>query len=140
MNSSPNADAKPLENRFVLDASALLASILREPGADAVDEAMRAGSFASTINEAEALSRLVDLGFLDRDAEDALGALEYVPVEFTPEHAVRSGRMRLPTRQFGLGLGDRACLALAASLNLPVMTADRIWTQLDVGVEVVLCR
>ncbi len=140
MNSSPNADAKQPENSFVLDASALLVSILRERGADFVDAAMRAGAYASTVNAAEAFSRLVDLGFTDEDAEAALGGLEFIAMDFTAEHARGAGKLRLPTRQFGLGLGDRSCLALAVSLDLPVLTADRIWIQLDIGVEVVLCR
>jgi PIN domain nuclease of toxin-antitoxin system len=136
----PNADAKPPENRVVLDASALIASILKEPGADSVDAAMRSGACASAVNEAEVISRLVDLGFTENDAEGALDDLEYAAFEFSSDHALRSGRMRLATRPYGLGLGDRACLALAQSLGLPVMTGDRIWAQLDLGVEVVLCR
>jgi PIN domain nuclease of toxin-antitoxin system len=44
------------------------------------------------------------------------------------------------TRQAGLSLGDRACLALGLTRGLPVLTADRVWAQLDVGVEVVVCR
>ena len=114
--------------------------IKREPGADAVDTAMRAGACASTVNIAEAFSRLVDLGFTAQEAETALNALEYVAVDFSAGQANASGSLRLATRQYGLGLGDRACLALAIDLRLPVVTADRIWTQLDVGVEVVLCR
>jgi ribonuclease VapC len=140
MNSSPSADEKPPENRYVLDASALLASILREPGAEAVDDAIASGALASTVNEAETYSKLVDLGLSDDAAEAALERLEYAAVEFTPEHALTSGRLRGTTRTFGLSLGDRACLALALSLELPVLTADRVWSQLDVGVDVVLCR
>jgi PIN domain nuclease of toxin-antitoxin system len=37
-------------------------------------------------------------------------------------------------------LGDRACLALAQQLDLPVLTADKIWQRLDIGVSIQLIR
>jgi len=40
----------------------------------------------------------------------------------------------------GLSLGDRACLALALREQAPVLTGDRAWSKVDVGVEVVLIR
>jgi ribonuclease VapC len=44
------------------------------------------------------------------------------------------------TRQAGLSLGDRACLALALPFGRPAVTADRIWPNLGLGAEVVLIR
>ena len=44
------------------------------------------------------------------------------------------------TKQHGLSLGDRACLALAKLRNLPVLTADTIWKELDLGVKIKLIR
>ena len=59
---------------------------------------------------------------------------------FTIEDAERAARMWPVTSKFGLSLGDRACLALALRLDLPVMTADRVWGKLQMGVEVQLIR
>jgi len=44
--------------------------------------------------------------------------------------------LRLPTRSLGLSLADRACLALARRLDLPVITAGLTWLGADVGVEI----
>ena len=46
----------------------------------------------------------------------------------TESQAQRSAELRLATRTAGLSLGDRACLALAAELGAPALTADRSWT------------
>lgn len=68
---------------------------------------------------------------------EATGA-QVVPVEAT--HAEHAARLREPTRPNGLSLADRICFALAASRNSPVMTADRAWTEVDVGVDVLFIR
>ena len=51
-----------------------------------------------------------------------------------------STRLRSVTRHAGLSLGDRACLALGDRLGCPVVTADRVWASLDVGVAIVVIR
>lgn len=37
-------------------------------------------------------------------------------------------------------LADRACLALALDRDLPVLTADRVWTQLGLPLDIRLIR
>jgi len=61
-------------------------------------------------------------------------------VTFDAESAYAAAMLRDRTRQFGLSLGDRACLALGAARGLPVLTADRSWAELSIGVEVRLIR
>lgn len=43
-------------------------------------------------------------------------------------------------RALGLSLGDRCCLALAMVYDLPVLTADRAWAQLRLGLKIELLR
>ncbi len=59
---------------------------------------------------------------------------------FEAEQADEAARLRPPTRSVGLGLADRACLALARRLDVPTVTADRTWAALDLGVEIVMIR
>jgi ribonuclease VapC len=119
----------------VLDASALLAMLHLEPGADIVERAVDRAAI-STVNWSEVCQRSVARGIetdgLRADVQ-ALG-LEIVP--FTADDAERAAVFWPLTRSLGLSLGDRACLALAERLGRPVLTADRSWARLDLEVEI----
>lgn len=124
----------------VLDASALLAHLRDEPGGDVVAEAIASGAVISTVNLAEIFSRVADQG--DDPAKLAaeltqIGLLDgAITVEpFTAADAIDAGRLRPLTRDAGLSLGDRACLALARRLDAPALTADTGWQGLAHGVE-----
>jgi len=110
----------------VLDASALLALLGGEPGAHLV--AAQVGlACISAVNHGEVVSKLRDRGLALDEAVEALDALalEVVPVDRAL--AVRAGDLRPATKPFGLSLGDRVCLALAAALGRPALTAERTW-------------
>ena len=119
--------------RVVLDASAVLAVILEEPGADVVVEALRSGAAMSTVNVAEVAARLHQDGWSDAEVALVFDSLGIEALPFDPESALLSGRLRTATREFGLGLGDRACLASARVEGCPVLTSDRSWRELDVA-------
>jgi ribonuclease VapC len=94
----------------------------------------------SAANYAEVISKLIDSG---ATAADAVAATRDLSIEIAPldaETAADAGGLRAVTGSRGLSLGDRACLALARREGLPVLTADRAWAGLDIGVEVVLIR
>lgn len=125
----------------VLDASALLAYLRDESGADVVADAIATGAATSTVNLGEVLSRVADRGgdparvsrqMTDRGLLD--GAIAVEP--FTSADAVEVARLRPLTRDLGLSLGDRACLALAKRLDTPALTADSAWSRLDPRLEV----
>ena len=123
----------------VLDSSSVLAVINGEPGADAVGDVLM-GASISAVNYSEVIAKLVDYGL---DDGDALGALDALPLTVIPVDAVQAryaGLLRRQTRAHGLSLGDRACLALAYTLGLPAVTADRAWTGLELGLEVTVIR
>jgi PIN domain nuclease of toxin-antitoxin system len=123
----------------VLDASALLALLNSEPGGEIVADLL-ASAVISSVNWSEvvqkSLDRQADVDGLRQDLE-ALG-LEIR--SFTAEDAERTAHLRAITERLGLSLGDRACLALAASLGLPAVTADRIWDDLEIGIAVRVAR
>ena len=128
-----------MARNFVLDSSAVLALLNDETGADVVAEIMPS-SVVSAVNLAEVISSLVNKGISGADAETALLTLDCKSEPFRREEALLSGRLRESTRHAGLSLGDRACLALALTLRLPVYTADRAWRDLSLDVDVRLIR
>jgi ribonuclease VapC len=129
----------------VLDASALLAYLHDEAGSEVVENAINPGAMINSVNYAEVLSRLVDTGegpgALDRRLRERglVGdLLEVVPL--TEEDSVMIAQLRPLTRARGLSLGDRACLATGIRLRRPVITADRGWAGLDIGISIRLIR
>lgn len=121
----------------ILDASATLALILKEPGADMVVDALRAGASMSAVNVAEVAARLQMEGWSESETGMVFDELCILIRPFDADTALLSGRYRISTQVLGLGLGDRACLATACTTGFPALTADRAWIQLDLeGVEV----
>lgn len=125
---------------LVLDASALLAYLRDEPGAELVAEAIADGVVISTVNLAEVLSRSADRGadpakIAAKLTQSGLldGAITVEP--FTTADAIDAARLRPLTRDAGLSLGDRACLALARRLGIPALTADTAWQGVAHDVE-----
>jgi ribonuclease VapC len=132
------------EPDFVLDASALLAYLRDEPGIDEVGSALRQRAAISSVNWAEVLSKLVDLGYDARAAGERFrdtgvgAALMIWPFD---EHFARHvASLRDLTRPVGLSLGDRACLALGSFLKVPILTADQKWGELKIRVKLRFIR
>lgn len=126
----------------ILDASALIALLRDEPGAERVAQALDAANateveaaVVSTVNLAEVHQQLGD------ELPSLIGPAGVVrPVEFTAVDARSAASLAAETRSAGLSLADRACLATAVRLGCPALTADRAWATVDVGVEVRLIR
>lgn len=119
----------------VLDASALLALLGSEPGSEVVAETIP-GSAISTVNLSEVVSKLTERGVPEQAVRAALGEIELEIHPFSEDLAYRTGFLRLATRSLGLSLGDRACLALGLQLEATVLTTDRNWRELDLGIEI----
>lgn len=124
---------------LVTDASAVIALLVGEPFTHFIPERLPRASI-STVNLAEVLARLQDFGTPESEAESAVARLDLRVVPFDEAQARQAAHLRPQTRAAGLSLGDRACLALGLRLGCPVITADRAWATVDVGVEIVLIR
>jgi ribonuclease VapC len=125
--------------RAVLDASALLAFLRDEPGAPVV-EAELSAAVISSVNWAEVIQKSLAVGVPIEGLANDLSAYGLIILPFTADDAHRAGELWLQTRALGLSLGDRACLATAARLNLPALTTDRSWAMLDLGIPVRVIR
>jgi ribonuclease VapC len=130
--------AAPGEVRGVLDASAILAMLFGEPGADAVADAIADGAAMSTVTHAEVGTVLIRTG---RDANAlALVAGQVLVEPFSVADAETAAELIAEGARLGLSLGDRACLALARRLRAPALTAERVWVQLEASIEIILIR
>lgn len=123
----------------VLDASALLAVLLVEPGRENVEPHLM-DAVISTVNLSEVFARALKAGVSSDDAQWIIEGFGLMTISFSAEHAIETALLLPVTRHLGLSLGDRACLALARREGLPALTADRQWEDLDVGVEIRLIR
>lgn len=123
---------------IVLDASAALAYLFREPGHEMVAGLLGAACI-SAVNHAEVVGRFTRDGF---DAADIARRLQgtYEIVPFDEDQAIRAAALIPMVAARGLSLADRTCLALGSARKLPVYTADRVWAKLNAGVEVRLIR
>lgn len=123
------------QGAFVLDASALLCLINGEPGCERVASVL---SFAviSAVNLAEVASKLNELGADADSARALLAPLHLAVMPFDEAAAHATGALRMVTRGQGLSLGDRACLALAASRGATAMTTDKAWAEVGEGLGV----
>ena len=107
----------------VLDASALIALLADEPGADEVS-GLVTGSLMSAVNLAEVLQWGIRRGEVIDTLPSALQRSGLRFVDFDPEQAVEAATLWSAGRSVGLSLGDRACLGLARKLGLPAITAE----------------
>jgi ribonuclease VapC len=123
-------------SKLVLDASAILAIINGEPGHEELQPEMLVDAVCSTVNLAEVQGKLLSWGWSSSEAwEDATTPI-HEAVTFDNEQARVAGDLILETRQLGLSLGDRACLALGIALNAPIYTAEKSWSKLRIGAKI----
>lgn len=125
----------------VLDASAILALVLEEPGAERV-EAFVPGGTVSAVNLGEVVAKLRDLGMQVAKVDEIIAEMQLDVRGHDLSAALAAGHLRPATRSAGLSLPDRACLALAKTLRLPALTADRGWLSVAdaIGARVELIR
>ena len=123
---------------IVLDASALLAYLFRETGHHIVEKYLESACI-STVNLSEVAGRFtrdgLDAGLFIQEIQKT--AIEIVP--FTQLHALYAAELISQTRNYGLSLGDRTCLALAKERQLAALTADTVWSDL-VDIDVIQIR
>jgi PIN domain nuclease of toxin-antitoxin system len=126
-------------SEIVVDSSAVLAAIKDEPGGDEVERDIR-GARISAVNLSEIIGWLAERGFASENIVRIVTSFDLTVEVFDRSRALAAGLLAAQTKRRGISFGDRACLALTAELGLPVVTGDRNWRNLDIGVDVRLFR
>jgi PIN domain nuclease of toxin-antitoxin system len=127
-------------NEVVLDASAILAVLFNERGAENLTDEILSSAVISTVNLTEVQTKLVKLGRTPADAWVDTLSLGIAAEVFTSEQAETAGSLIAKTEKYGLSLGDRSCLALAIALNAPLYTTEQSWRNLQVGIPIHVIR
>ena len=128
---------------MLLDSSAVLGYLQGEPGCEIVAAEILTGQASiCVVNQTEVLSKLCDRGMSWPDAQTAFAKLALLAEPFTTDTALEAARLRPLTREHGLSLGDRACLAVANLRQCAVLTGDRDWLLIAkaVGLKIISFR
>ncbi|MDP3332151.1 MAG: type II toxin-antitoxin system VapC family toxin [Methylococcaceae bacterium] len=125
----------------VLDASAVLAYLQDENGSEKMDVILAEGrGMMPTVNYAEVVGKLLEAGLPESSVKSVMANLDLNVESLDDKQAWKTGLLRMTTKEFGLSLGDRACLALADIKNLPVVTADKQWDKLKTNFKIIQLR
>ena len=124
---------------YVLDASAFLALIHKETGYKKVDQILP-WACISAVNFSEVVAKLTDRNGTDREICEILEIFKLPVIPFDYEHGFIAGLLRAETRSRGLSFGDRACLSVGIQRELTVITADKAWENLSLGIEIRMIR
>lgn len=118
-------------SRWVLDSSAVIAIVRQETGHEKVVQRLP-DACISSVNVAEVFSKFAEWNVnFDLDIAD-FNDLGLDVIDFDLAQARQVAELRPLSKSFGLSLGDRACLALAISQNATAITADQIWSKVNV--------
>jgi len=126
-------------NSYVIDSSAFLAVAFQEPGADFVLPRLR-GSLLSVVNYQEVLEKMQERQVATEHALSGIQGMRIHVVDYSIRQAELAMVMKPDCKPHNISLADRACLALGKERDMPVLTADRSWASIDVGVPVELIR
>ena len=128
-----------MSEKWVVDASALLAAIHNEQGGDYVKQHIDR-CVISTVNWSETLQKLARTGAQIDTIEASLTALGLTIIDFTEQDARLCASLWGSGKNLGLSLADRACLATGLRLKSKVITADRVWNELEISLQIHLIR
>jgi len=128
-----------MNKKVVLDASAILALIQEEPGAEIIKPLLKQ-AMMSTVNIAETLTSLQKADIGPEEGIEYMSLLVNEIVDFDLDQAVEVALFYPKTKHKGLSLGDRACLALGKKYRATIYTADKAWKEIDPELNIQLIR
>ena len=125
---------------ITVDSSVLIGILRDEHGSAAWLDEPGQDYAMSAVNLQEVIVKTLSLEVDQASVEALIGRLQLVIIPHDEAHARRAAALWPLVSHRGLSLGDRACLALAQTLDTPVLTAGRLWADLAIGVDIRLVR
>ena len=124
---------------IVFDSSVVIAILKQSPGFSTAESSI-SDALISTVNMSEVATYLARNSVPKDTIQEVLASFPIQVVPFEESLAIQTGCLYSSCKHLGLSLGDRACLALAMSRKMPVLTADRVWSKLDLGISIQVLR
>jgi PIN domain nuclease of toxin-antitoxin system len=115
--------------KCLLDTSALIALLKKESGYKVIENVIASSAILS-VNLSELVAVLTRSGVSEQDIDEIISDLVPEIVPFCEAISIKTGKLAELTQNYGLSLGDRACIALGITLGLPIYTADKVWAEL----------
>jgi PIN domain nuclease of toxin-antitoxin system len=129
-----------MASNIVFDSSVLIMLFAKEPGYEVVRQNMK-HAIISAINIAEVYKYCIEVQNLSEDdCKDLIKLCGIKIIDFCEEQALISAKIVKNTKQYGLSLGDRGCIALAILKNCPILTYDKIWQKVNLNIEFIMAR
>jgi PIN domain nuclease of toxin-antitoxin system len=94
----------------------------------------------SAVNVAEVVTKCIEKAYPVEVALQVIQSAGIKTIDFDYDLAVTAGRLQSLAPKGVLSLGDRACIATAIKIGGTAVTADRVWSTLDLGCKVELIR
>lgn len=126
----------------LLDASAVLAYVLGQDGADTIEQILPVGSITS-VNLTEVLYKARERGYRNdlaglrqRLARTGLTVVDVTELDASEAaELLADSRSKVAAGNGSLSLGDGICIAVAIRLKALLVGDDRYWETLDLPVE-----
>lgn len=129
-----------MNNKIIFDSSALIALLAKEKGFEVIKRHLR-NAIISSVNIAEVYKYCVDKQNLTIEECKSMMKISGIKIiDFNDEQALVSADIYPKTKEYGLSLGDRACISLAIIMNSCILTCDKIWEKVDLGVQYIIVR
>jgi PIN domain nuclease of toxin-antitoxin system len=123
-------NSKSKHKKHLLDTSALIALIKKEPGYEMI-ETIIANSAISSVNLSELVAVLTRSGIADVDIDEIIEDIVPEIIPFCENTSIRAGKLLTITKTYGLSLGDRACISTGDFYGMEIHTADKVWLKLQ---------
>ncbi|MFU7501632.1 MULTISPECIES: type II toxin-antitoxin system VapC family toxin [unclassified Candidatus Tisiphia] len=127
--------------KFLLDTSAIIALLKQESGYKILEDVI-ASSALSSVNLSELVSVLTRSNIKENEIDTIITDIVPDIIPFSESISIKAGKLISLTKDYGLSLGDRACIATGGYYNMEIYTTDRIWLKLSdkLPVKITLVR
>ena len=115
--------------KCLFDTSALIALLKKEQGHEMLSEVLTHSSI-SAVNFSELVAVLIRNNIEEKEIDEILQDIVPEILPFDEKIAIKAGKIINITKEYGLSLGDRACIATSIHYNIPVYTTDKVWEKI----------